>query len=176
MIQKFNYCALLLIIFTLTSCDGDDNKTVDSTAANFEITIGNAQPIEFTGTCYKVSDEIYQISASSEQDLSLVIKWHSTDPEGTFAWNVDSDISDEDIWLAMATEDLNTQYYSYDVETGAMTENSSGLLKIEKFGNVNGFVEGTFTADNAFLIELSGGTATKTNVKMTAKFKIKREL
>jgi len=159
------------------ACNSDDEVgLVDS--EKIELTIGEADPILFSGSCMKLTDNKYQLTGSADDDsgLSFTISWEGEEPEGTFAWAADFESETAGTWLLLANGDLSKSYYSYDAQDGEVTGDRSGSLLIDKFGAVDGYVEGTFEVTNARLIEVVGSEATESSVKIIASFKVSRSL
>lgn len=157
------------------ACNSDDEGDPVG-SEKIELTIGNADPISFSGSCMKLADNKYQLTGSADGDagLSFTIMWEGEEPEGTFEWAADFESQTAGTWLLMANGDMSKSYYSYDAQNGEVTANRPGSLVIEKFGAVDGYVEGTFEVNNAKLIEVVGSQATESNVKITASFKVSR--
>jgi len=158
------------------ACKSDDEDAEPVGDEKIELTIGMADPIIFSGTSMKVADNKYQLTGSAEGDagLSFTILWEGEEPKGTFAWDADFENTTAGTWMLMANGDMTKSYYSYLVEDGDVTGNSSGSLVIEKFGTVDGYVEGTFEVTNAKMIQVTNSQATESTVKITASFKVKR--
>lgn len=167
--------SMALVFFACNS--EDDDVTLDDND-KIELTIGSAEPMIFAGTCMKMNDSTYQLTGSAVDDagLSFTIFWQGEDPKGTFAWDASFESSVAGTWLLMTNGDLSKSYYSYDAADGEVTGNRSGKLVINKFGGVDGLVEGTFEVTNARFLEVKNGQATETSVKLTASFKVTRSI
>ncbi|WP_339788786.1 hypothetical protein [uncultured Imperialibacter sp.] len=175
--KVFTGSLLAGMVLFFCACSSDD--TGDPVGnEKIEVTIGSADPIIFSGSCMKLSDNTYQLSGNANDDsgLSFTISWQGEEPKGTFAWNANFETNAAGTWLLMANGDMTKSYYSYDAANGEVTGNRSGSLVIEKFGGVDGFVEGTFEVTNARLLEVSNATANESIVKITAKFKVSRSI
>tara|TARA_R110002012_G_scaffold168842_4_gene332495 strand:+ start:995 stop:1567 length:573 start_codon:yes stop_codon:yes gene_type:complete len=175
--KVFTGSLLAGMVLFFCACSSDDAGDPVGNE-KIEVTIGSADPVTFTGSSMKLSDNTYQLSGNANDDsgLSFTILWEGEEPKGTFAWNANFESNVAGTWLLMANGDMTKSYYSYKAEDGEITNNSTGSLVIEKFGGVDGFVEGTFEVTNARLLEVSNATANESNVKITAKFKVSRSI
>ncbi|MEQ8417718.1 MAG: hypothetical protein RIB71_24755 [Imperialibacter sp.] len=175
--KVFTGSLLAGMVLFFCACSSDDAGDPIGNE-KIELTIGNADPVIFSGSSMKLSDNTYQLTGNANDDsgLSFTILWEGEEPKGTFAWNANFESNVAGTWLLMANGDMTKSYYSYDAANGEVTGNRSGSLVIEKFGGVDGFVEGTFEVTNARLLEVSNATANESNVKITAKFKVSRSL
>ena len=177
---KFGRFLLLGMPLFFAACDTDstDDATDPVAVETFEIAIGDSEPVAFSGSSMKIGDNTYQLSGSAGDDsgLSVTFMWQADEPTGTFSWDAVLETNNTGTWMLMSNSNLTKSYYSYEAEDGEINTNSTGSLVIEKFGNVDGYVEGTFEIDNSFFLEIIGSEVRKTNVKLVGSFKVKREL
>ncbi len=177
---KFGRFLLLGMSLFFAACgtDNTDDAVDPIETESFEIAIGNSEPVAFTGSSMKIGENTYQLSGNADNDsgLSVTFMWQADEPTGTFSWDAVLESNNTGTWMLMANSNLTRSYYSYEAEDGEINTNSTGSLVIEKFGAVEGYVEGSFELDNAFFLEIIGSEVRKTNVKVVGSFKVKREL
>lgn len=177
---KFGGFLLLGMLLFFGACDSDntDDSGDPADTGSFEMTIGNGEPVKFSGSSMKINSNTYQISGNADDNsgLSITIMWQDDEPTGTFPWNAVLENNNQGTWMLMANGDLAKSYYSYEAEDGEINTNSTGNLVIEKFGIADDYVEGSFEVDNSFFLEVIGSEVRKSNVKLVGSFKVKREL
>jgi hypothetical protein len=160
-----------------TRCADEHTTTVSTDSSSFvegiELTLNDGKTVILPGEARQLQKGQFSICSLDNAQEPYAITWNSGTPEGAFYWNI----------ATAGPVNGNTFFYkpSAKKDFQAFTlENKKaydcpGQLEVTSFGEVGGFVTGTFTLEKGIEIDYTRrDKPTHRTAKITGRFKVRR--
>ena len=158
----------------LTRCADTPEVPSSSTAEGegIQIRINNGEWITLPGSAQRLSQNQYTLHTGSCKDSHVSISWKGIEPTGYYRWNfISSGPANGNLFQSRLNG--NTDYHSFYLH-GKIAADSPGSVVIKEFGEVGGYVSGTFTLDKASQVNTVAPDVSARTVKIEGRFKVKR--